>query len=134
MSAVQTTGSVREGIPRISLMWLLVAQALVILPHLLHVPVWLTGLWLLCAAWRVQIFRMRLPFPNGWIKAVLMLGSGAGVYLSSGSLIGLDAGVALLITAFILKLLEVRTRRDALGLHALSRFAFRTQYPPSPGA
>lgn len=128
MSAVQTTGSVREGIPRISLMWLLVAQALVILPHLLHVPVWLTGLWLLCAAWRVQIFRMRLPFPNGWIKAVLMLGSGAGVYLSSGSLIGLDAGVALLITAFILKLLEVRTRRDALVLIFLGFFTVVTSY------
>ena len=127
MSAVKAAGKVRQDIPRISLMWLLIAQALVIIPHLLHVPVWLMGLWLLCAAWRVQVFRMRLKFPNSWVKAALMLGSGFAVYLSRGSLVGLDAGVALLITAFILKLLEVRTRRDALVLIFLGLFTVVTR-------
>lgn len=123
-----TAAQVRDDIPRISLMWLLIAQALVIIPHLLHVPLWLIGVWLGCAAWRVQVFRMRWPFPNAWVKAALMIGSGFAVYLSRGGLVGLDAAVALLITAFILKLLEVRTRRDALVLIFLGFFTVVTSY------
>ena len=115
-------------IPRVSLLWLLIGQVLVIVPHLLHVPLWLTALWLGCAGWRIQVFRMRAHFPNTWLKAGLMLGSAFGVYLSRGSLIGLDAAVALLITAFILKLVEVRTRRDALVLIFLGLFAVVTSY------
>lgn len=117
-----------EQIPRISLIWLLVAQALVIIPHLSHVPLWLVGLWLLCAGWRIQVFRMRLQFPRAWLKAALMVGSGFAVYLSRGSLVGLDAGVALLITAFILKLVEVSSRRDALVLIFLGFFTVVTSY------
>lgn len=128
MSTVPTAAQVRDDIPRISLMWLLIAQTLVIIPHLLHVPLWLIGVWLGCAAWRVQVFRMRWPFPNAWVKAALMIGSGFAVYLSRGGLVGLDAAVALLITAFILKLLEVRTRRDALVLIFLGFFTVVTSY------
>ena len=43
-------------------------------------------------------------------------------------MVGLDAAVALLITAFILKLLEVRTRRDALVLIFLGFFTVVTSY------
>lgn len=128
MNAAQVTRKVAEDIPRISLVWLLVAQVLVIIPHVLHVPLWLLGLWLGCAVWRVQVFRMRVPFPNSWVKAALMLSSGFAVYLSRGSLVGLDAAVALLITAFILKLLEMRTRRDALVLIFLGFFSVVTSY------
>ena len=105
-----------QAIPRISLTWLLVAQVLVIVPHLGHLPLWVIGLWLGCAAWRIQIFRMRAAYPNAWVKAGLMLGAAIGVFFSRGSLIGLDAGVVLLVAAFTLKLLEMRSRRDALVL------------------
>ena len=117
-----------QDIPRTGLIWLLLAQVLVIIPHVLHVPLWLLGLWLVCAVWRVQVLRMRLSFPNSWVKAGLMLGCGFAVYLSRGSLVGLDAAVALLITAFILKLLEMRTRRDALVLIFLGFFTLVTSY------
>ena len=60
-------------IPRISLTWLLVAQALVILPLLAHLPLWILALWLGCAGWRVQIFRMRAAFPNAWAKGGLIV-------------------------------------------------------------
>ncbi|WP_217473807.1 transglutaminase TgpA family protein [Stutzerimonas stutzeri] len=121
MSAVQ-------AIPRDGLIWLLVAQVLVILPHLGHLPIWIIGLWLACAAWRVQIFRMRARYPSGWVKALLMIGAGLGVYLSRGGLIGLDAGVVLLIAAFILKLVEMRSCRDGWVLIFLGFFAVTTSY------
>lgn len=117
-----------QAIPRISLTWLLVAQVLVIVPHLGHLPLWVIGLWLGCAVWRIQIFRMRAAYPNAWAKAGLMLGAAIGVFLSRGSLIGLDAGVVLLVAAFILKLLEMRSRRDALVLIFLGFFTVVTAY------
>lgn len=117
-----------QAIPRISLTWLLVAQVLVIIPHLGHLPLWVIGLWLGCAAWRIQIFRMRAAYPNAWVKAGLMLGAAIGVFFSRGSLIGLDAGVVLLVAAFTLKLLEMRSRRDALVLIFLGFFTVVTAY------
>ena len=121
MSALQT-------IPRISLSWLLVAQVLVIIPHLGHLPPWIIVLWLGCAAWRIQIYRMRAGYPNAWAKAGLIVAVVVGVLLSRGSLIGLDAGVVVLIAAFVLKLLEMRSRRDALVLIFLGFFAVVTSY------
>ncbi|MHA6493317.1 transglutaminase TgpA family protein [Pseudomonas borbori] len=118
----------QAAIPRISLTWLLVAQVLVIAPHLIHLPLWVIGLWLGCAAWRVQIFRMRAAYPNAWVKGGLMLGAAVGVFFSRGSLIGLDAGVVLLVCAFTLKLLEMRSRRDALVLIFLGFFTVVTAY------
>ncbi|OEC32680.1 protein of unknown function [Pseudomonas cuatrocienegasensis] len=115
-------------IPRISLTWLLVAQALVILPLLAHLPLWILALWLGCAGWRVQIFRMRAAFPTAWAKGGLMIAAGLGVYFSRGSLVGLDAGVVLLVAAFLLKLLEMRSRRDALVLIFLGFFVVVTGY------
>lgn len=117
-----------QPIPRNGLVWLLVAQVLVILPHLGHLPLWIIGLWLGCAVWRVRIFRMQARYPRGWMKALLMIGAGFGVYLSRGSLIGLEAGVVLLVAAFILKLVEMRSRRDALVLIFLGFFTVVTSY------
>lgn len=116
------------AIPRISLTWLLVAQALVIVPHLGHLPLWVIGLWLGCAGWRVQIFRMRVGYPTRLAKAGLMLAAAAGVFASRGSLVGLDAGGVLLIAAFVLKLVELRSQRDALVLILLGFFCVVTAY------
>ena len=94
------------GIPRIALTWLLVAQVLVIVPHLVHLPMWMIALWLGAASWRVQIFRMRARYPGGWVKGGLVLLVLIGILFSRGTLVGLDAAVVLLIATFILKLLE----------------------------
>ncbi|MBF3307201.1 hypothetical protein ACV334_33855, partial [Pseudomonas aeruginosa] len=53
-----------NAIPRVALVWLLVAQVLVILPHLAYMPLWIAAMWLGCAAWRVQVFRMRAGYPR----------------------------------------------------------------------
>ena len=116
------------GIPRVALTWLLIAQALVIMPHLVHLPLWMIALWLGAAAWRVQIFRMRARYPNGWAKGGLVLLVLAGILLSRGTLVGLDAASVLLIATFTLKLLEMRTRRDALVLIFLGFFCVVTAY------
>ena len=123
-----TSASLSKPIPRVSLNWLLIAQALVIVPFSLHVPVALLVLWLACSFWRIQIFRMRVRMPGTWIKAGLLVGTAGGIYLARGSLIGLDAGAALLIAAFVLKMLEMQARRDALVLIFLGFFCIAVGY------
>jgi transglutaminase-like putative cysteine protease len=115
-------------IPRTSLIWLLIAQALVTVPFLAHLPFWMIGLWLGCTAWRVQVLRMRADYPGTLLKSVLFVATIAGVFLSRGSLVGLDAGASLLLGAFILKTLEMRTRRDALVLIFLGFFCISVGY------
>jgi transglutaminase-like putative cysteine protease len=116
------------GIPRVALIWLLVAQVLVIVPHLVHLPMWMIALWLAAAGWRVQIFRMRARYPNGWAKGGLVLLVLVGILLSRGTLVGLDAAAVLLIATFTLKLLEMRSRRDALVVIFLGFFCVVTAY------
>ncbi|HXR02948.1 MAG TPA: DUF3488 and transglutaminase-like domain-containing protein [Pseudomonas sp.] len=123
-----TSANLAQPIPRVSLNWLLIAQALVIVPFALHVPVSLIVLWLVCTFWRIQIFRMRVRMPGTWIKSGLLVGTAGGIFLARGSLVGLDAGAALLIAAFILKMLEMQTRRDALVLIFLGFFCVAVGY------
>ncbi|WP_437883968.1 transglutaminase TgpA family protein [Pseudomonas sp. LRF_L74] len=121
-------GSTSQPIPRIGLTWLLVAQVLVILPHLLHLPLWIVPLWLVCAGWRVQVFRMRVRYATRFERIGLLILTAIAVFLSRGSLVGLDAGVLLLVATFILKLVELRSKRDALLLIFLGFFVVVTSY------
>ncbi|PJI49909.1 MAG: transglutaminase [Pseudomonas sp.] len=126
MSSATATSA--QPIPRVALTWLLVAQAVVIIPHLQHLPIWIVGLWLACGFWRIQVFRMRANYPSGIAKLALVALAGVGVWFSRGSLLGLDAGVVLLIAAFVVKLVELKTRRDAWVLILLGFFAVTTSY------
>ncbi|MBD9415868.1 DUF3488 domain-containing transglutaminase family protein [Pseudomonas sp. PDM16] len=121
MSVVQPT-------PRIALTWLLVAQVLVILPHLLHLPIWIAALWMLCAGWRVQVFRMRARYPSRLVRIGLLLAAAGAVFFSRGTLIGVEGGVLLLVAVFTLKLVELRSRRDALVVIFLGFFVVVTSY------
>lgn len=115
-------------IPRNSLVWLLTAQVVALIPHLLRLPVWVIALWLVCALWRIQIQRMRWSYPGLLWRVLGLLLALAGVYLTQGSLIGLDAAVMLLLLLFMLKLLEMRTPRDALVVIYLGLFIIATAF------
>lgn len=116
-----------RDMPRIALSWLLAAQLLVILPFVSHLPSWLALLWLGCAAWRIQVYRMRATFPPAWLKGLLLLAVVAGLVFSSTGF-DLNAATALLVSAFILKVLEMRRRRDALVVIFLGFFVVVTGY------
>ena len=117
-----------QPIPRTSLTWLMLGQALVVVPFLQHIPLSMIALWVGCTLWRIQVLRMRARSPGTWVKAGLLVGTAGGVYLARGSLVGLDAGAALLVAAFVLKMLEMQTRRDALVLIFLGFFCVVVGY------
>jgi len=122
------TNSAAPELSSEALHWLLMAQLLVVLPHLLYVPLWIIGLELGCLVWRLQIIRGQARYPALWVKVLLITAIGAGIYLSRGKLVGLDAGVVLLIAALILKTLEMQSRRDALVVIFLGFFTVVTSY------
>ena len=115
-------------IPRNSLVWLLTAQIVALIPHLPRLPLWVAAVWLGCALWRVQIQRMRWHYPGWLVQVVLLVAVTLGTWLAQGSLIGLDAAVMMLLLLFMLKLLEMRKPRDALVVIYLGLFIVATAF------
>lgn len=99
---------------RNALAWLLIAQALTILPLLFTVPKWLPFLWVAMVYWRVQIFRGRWGFPSRIVKYTLSLMCVVGLFLSYPNPFALEPAVAFLAVAFVLKLGELHERRDGI--------------------
>ncbi|MFT3930800.1 MAG: DUF3488 and transglutaminase-like domain-containing protein [Spongiibacteraceae bacterium] len=115
-------------IPRQCLGWLLAAQIALIAPHVVRLPIWIAGAWLLCALWRVQVHRGRWSSPGRIVKTCVVIASLAGIRWSYGSFIGLEPTVALLIACFSLKLIEAATRREAYLLLFLGYFVALTEF------
>lgn len=103
-------------ISRQSLLGLLCAQTATLTLHLERLPIWLILLALVVIIWRVQIYRSQWSFPNRWIRLLLSLFSMAAVVGYYPQWYALEPMVSLLIIAFLLKLLEVDTTRDAVVL------------------
>lgn len=120
--------TIQALIPRNSLAWLLTAQIVVLLPHLPRLPLWVAVLWLGCAVWRVQIQRMRWRYPGIVLKILALALVTGGVYASQGTFLGLDSAVMLLLMLFMLKLLEMRSPRDALVVIYLGFFIVATAF------
>ncbi|MBN7798678.1 transglutaminaseTgpA domain-containing protein [Parahaliea mediterranea] len=117
-----------QQVPRNALAWLLVSMFALLAPHAQRVPVWVLAVYAACAVWRLQVYRGRWSFPGRPVKFGLILVACAGIWLSYGSLLGLEPTVALLLTAFALKLLELARRQDAYVLLFLAYFICITEF------
>lgn len=122
------TAKVEVWASRNALVWLLVAQAFTIFPLFIYLPLWVPPVWLFVLYWRIQIYRGAWQFPGSKIKGVL----GAGIFIALISQymgnIGVEPLVALLVSAFILKLLEVRSRSDVLLILYVGFIATAAQF------
>lgn len=95
------------------LLWLILPLALVLAPHALALPLWISLSWLMFALVSLRSAKQTWP---GWLKMLLSLSGVAGVLLQFGTVIGPQGGVALLVFLSGAKLLETETARDRLGL------------------
>ena len=100
-------------IHRNGLFWLLVAFAAVIVLHADHLPSWILLAALVATIWRIQLYRSAWRPPSRLIKTGLLGLCLAGLVVEYGSPVGLEPMVALLVSAYLLKLLEMHHRRDA---------------------
>lgn len=119
---------VLQQIPRNSLAWMLLSLFTLVAPHALRLPLWVLVVYVIAAVWRIMVYRGGWSFPGRAVKFLLILSACGGVALSYGSLVGLEPTVALLLTAFALKLLELKERKDAYVLIFLGYFVCMTEF------
>ncbi|MEK6805147.1 MAG: DUF3488 and transglutaminase-like domain-containing protein [Pseudomonadota bacterium] len=110
------------------LLRLLGMLALVVAPHLLRMPLWISLLIVALILWRATAARRNWPLPNSWLRTALTLLCFSGVYASFGRPSGQTAGTALLALMLVLKLTEMRSRRDVMVVVSLSYFMLFTHF------
>lgn len=112
-----TDGSLLSSLP-----WTLASMALALAPHVLYVPVWITGAFVGCGIWRYSIEQRRAPLPSTWFRALLAMACFLGVLFEFETISGVGPGSALLAIMASLKLLETRKRRDQFVLLFIAIF------------
>lgn len=115
-------------IPRNSLALLMVAQAFVVLPHARHISLWIVGVGVVCGCWRWMVFQGRWDYPRRWVKVLLVTAAAIGVAVSGRNVFSLETATGLLIVAFALKLIEMKSRRDAYLVIQLCYFIIAAEF------
>lgn len=107
---------------------LLLSILMVIAPHAEHLPPWVS---MVCAAlllWRAYLTYRGDPLPKRWLLTLITLASLAGIASDFHTLFGREVGVTLLMLLATLKLMELRTARDAMALIYLACFIIITNF------
>ncbi|WP_062270060.1 transglutaminase TgpA family protein [Endozoicomonas arenosclerae] len=113
-------------VSRASTLWLIAALLMVLLPVWQQVPAVITLLGCLSAGWRVTILLGRGQWPPFWLRAGLILLALVTVFVSFKPLISLESSVSVLAAGYALKLLEMKSRRDALVVVYIGYFLVAT--------
>jgi transglutaminase-like putative cysteine protease len=107
---------------------LLASTVLVLLPHTSHLPLWVT---LLCGAtlvWRAALTLLGRRMPANLILVPLAVAGMAGVLTTYHTVLGRDAGVAMLVLLVAFKMLEMHARRDLFVVVFLCFFLVLTNF------
>jgi transglutaminase-like putative cysteine protease len=108
---------------------LLLASALLVLaPHTAHLPPWVSALCALTLLWRAAITLQGKRMPPSLLLLPLAAGAMLGVAHSYQTLLGRDAGVAMLVLLVTFKMLEMHARRDLFVVVFLCLFLVLTNF------
>ncbi|WP_049721971.1 transglutaminase TgpA family protein [Gilvimarinus polysaccharolyticus] len=110
-----------------SLLWMLIAQLIVLLPLIFEVPVWLMALAVVVGGWRWGIAVRDWSFPNKSVRFLLVVVVCVGLLLSFKGSFGMQAMLSLLVAGFVLKLIELKRPSDFYLLGYLAYFVTGTQ-------
>lgn len=126
------SGSARLGIgpqiPRNSLALLMVAQAVVVIPHMAQLSLWIIAVCLLCGIWRTRVYQGRAGYPSRGAKALLVVLGTVGALFSGPEPMSLEVFVSMVVIAFALKLVEMNSRRDAFLVIFLCYFIIAAEF------
>ncbi|MEM7253304.1 MAG: DUF3488 and transglutaminase-like domain-containing protein [Pseudomonadota bacterium] len=108
--------------------WLVAVLVLVILPHLSHLPIWVPIAAAMAGGWRLLELSHRVPVLPAWLRASLTGAAVLGIFASYHTVVGRDAGVAMLTILCALKILETRALRDAYVVCSLFLFLIGSSF------
>lgn len=118
----------REALDRHAPPWLFIAAAATILPHAIFQPAWLGIAATALLGWGFWLWQKHRRLPGRWLLLSLVIACCAAILVEYRTLFGRDPGVALLVLLMGLKLLELRSRRDASVIITLGFFLLMAQY------
>lgn len=101
---------------------------LVSAPHAEHLPLWVSAISVALLAWRAHLTYHGNPLPARWLLLGITIVCVTAIAITFRTLFGREVGVTLLILLVTLKLLELRTARDATALIYLSSFIIITNF------
>lgn len=99
-----------------------------IAPHFRNLPLWVSGFVVVSIAWRILQNLNRAPSVPKWILVPMVLIGGISVFAEYWTVVGRDAGLALLTVMTSFKFLESRNHRDLLILIFLCYFLIATHF------
>ena len=109
-------------------LFLLGVSLLLMLPLFVHLPWWTSALVLGLLAWRATLAWRSAPLPGRGVLVLILLFSVVITLWDFHTVLGRDAGVALLCVLLGLKTLEMRSRRDAHVLFFLGFFTIAANF------
>jgi transglutaminase-like putative cysteine protease len=112
---------------------LLASAVLVLAPHTAHLPLWVTLMCAATLAWRGAITLRGRRMPPALLLLPLAAVAMAGVSRTYHTLLGRDAGVAMLVLLVAFKMLEMHARRDLYVVVFLCFFLVLTNFFYSQG-
>jgi transglutaminase-like putative cysteine protease len=120
---------VLASLPRRQL-WLFACISLAVLPHSMRNPLWVTAGFTLLCCWKLLIAgaMRRLRFLALLAKLLVAAAIVSGTILTYGTLVGRDAGIALLILLIGMKFLETRNQRDFYITAFIGMFLLLTNF------
>lgn len=104
------------------ILFILLTLLLVLFPHFIYLPIWVSSLSILTLLWRAILARQNIKLPGKTVKTVLVITAFILIALNYRSIAGPMAGDTLLVCLVSLKTLELRAKRDALVIFYLGFF------------
>lgn len=109
-------------------LFLVLAVTFTLAPHAQHLPYWISAATLALLVYRIWLTVQGRPLPPRWLLLPLALLLCSGLWLEYHTLLGRDAGVALVVILMTLKLLEMHARRDVFVVIYLAFFLILTNF------
>jgi transglutaminase-like putative cysteine protease len=103
-------------------------MGLTLLPHVINIPINVSLFLLLLLIWRFTSLYWNRLQPGRWMLLVVTITSVFYIYTQYKTLLGQDAGVALLCMMLVLKVMEIKKRRDIYVSVFISYFVIITQF------
>ncbi len=107
---------------------LLLSILMVVAPHAEHLTVWVSILCGVLLVWRTYLNYSSRPQPKKWLLMLITFAGTGGVAMSFHTLFGREVGVTLLMLLATLKLMELRSERDAMAVIYLALFIIITNF------